>query len=64
MVNIVLGGDGHPILGGWMEAPLHNRGENFLIEDGIEAVNHRRVNNRALIVDGDFNYDIASDTCP
>src|SRR3981081_2412552 len=59
IVDVLLGGKGNTVLGGWAKLPFFERRENPVVHGGAEAVKHNLLHNGPLLVNRDFDDDVA-----
>jgi len=61
VVDVLLGRNGHAVLGCRSEAPVLQRREHLLVDSRSEALNHDLLHNSARFVDRDFDDNISFD---
>src|ERR1700680_1004756 len=61
IVDILLGRNRNAILGGWGKLPFLQRREHPVVDGRAEAVKHYLLHNRSLLVNRDFDDDVALD---
>src|SRR5205823_11728923 len=58
-VDVLPGGNGHAVVGGGMEAPVVQRGNDALLNTVAQPLQNLHSGDVALGIDGDLNHNIA-----